>query len=161
MTNLEKFEYVVNHWFLKDGVVYAYKTQKPVIFYGDNGIGHRYNNINYYKKGARAAVYIHQAVYMLHHNRPIGEGMVIHHIDGDRLNNHPANLIELTRKQHQHIHAYQCDNPLRGISLHNNRLWEFSWYDDNGRHGKHFRMCQIPARPLNTNGADQHGGHKG
>ena len=25
---------------------------------------------------------------------------------------------------------------------------------DNGRHGKHFRMRQIPARPLNTNGAD-------
>lgn len=136
MTRQEQFEYVVNHWYLKDGIVYAYKTQKPVFFSGVNDTNHRFKTVKY--KGATAAVYIHQAVYILHHNRPIGDGMVIHHIDGNPLNNHPSNLIELTRKQHVRIHAYQCDDPLFGIDL-SHGAWRFIWHDADGRqHCKRF-----------------------
>lgn len=135
MTRQELFEYVVNRWYLKDGIVYAYKTQKPIAFTG-NKENHYYRTVK--SKRVVAAIYIHQAVYMLHHNRPIGDGMVIHHIDGNPLNNNPSNLIELTRKQHIRIHAYQCDDPLRGIQFQHG-AWVYRWADDDGRYcGKVF-----------------------
>ncbi|HDW9027132.1 TPA: HNH endonuclease [Escherichia coli] len=129
MTRQELFEYVKSHWYLKDGIVYSKLTDKPVAFSS--------NHLNHFSQmveidGKKSVVNIHAAVFMLYHNRPIGEGMHIHHIDGNPLNNHPSNLVELTPKQHKRIHAYQCDDPLRGIALRKG-AWELRWYDDDGR----------------------------
>lgn len=134
MTQQEQlFEYVVKNWYLKDGIVYSHHTQKPVAFSGVNNTNHHYQ-----KTTTNKAIYIHQAVYMLHHNRPIGEGMEIHHIDGNPMNNHPSNLVELTPRQHRRIHSYQSDDPLRGISLEKGS-WRFHWHDDDGpKHSKSF-----------------------
>ena len=30
---------------------------------------------------------------------------LVHHIDGDRSNNHPGNLVVMDRKEHYHIHG--------------------------------------------------------
>ena len=76
-------------------------------------------------------IYIHEAVFMLSHDRPVAAGMVIHHIDGDPLNNSLDNLIQLTPSQHKHIHAYMTDDPLRGLRLRYGR-WEFNWVDKEG-----------------------------
>ena len=75
---------------------------------------------------------------MLSHDRSVADGMVIHHIDGDPLNNALDNLIELTPSQHKHIHAYMTDDPLRGLRLRS-WGWEFRWIDNEGcRHSKSF-----------------------
>lgn len=136
MTRLEKFNYVIKHYYLQDNVVCSYRTRKPISFHL-NRSGHLYLPAG--AKRGRPNIKLHQAVFMLHHNRPIGEGMVIHHVDGDKLNNHPSNLVELTQTQHARIHAYQCDDPMRGITLCGG-CWRFRWDDDNGhRRGKSFR----------------------
>lgn len=131
MTRQEQFEYIINHWYLKDGVIYSHYTQKPVSFSHVNN-GHHYKNIRI--KGEETTIYVHQAAYMLHHSKPIGEDTHIHHIDGNPLNNYPTNLIELTPLQHRRLHTYQSNDPMRGIRLRRGRtLWEFRWHDDNGR----------------------------
>ena len=33
------------------------------------------------------------------------KGKVVHHIDGDRSNNHPGNLVVMNRKDHRMIHV--------------------------------------------------------
>lgn len=68
---------------------------------------------------------------MLYHDRQIAEGNHIHHIDGNKQNNAIENLIELTPKQHNRIHQYQCDDPMMSIYLHKG-AWQFQWFDDNG-----------------------------
>ncbi|HBD5487621.1 TPA: HNH endonuclease [Escherichia coli] len=136
MTRSEKFQYVIKHWFLQDGRVCSKITGKEISFSGMNASGHRRQGVQIGE--LRPVIYEHEAVYMLHHNRPIIEGMVIHHIDGNKLNNTPENLVELTHLQHHRIHAYQCDDPLRGIDLHKG-VWRFRWRDDDGhRRSKYF-----------------------
>lgn len=135
MERLDKFAYIVKHWYLQDNIVYSHLTRKPVTFCV-NGSGHLHLSLKV--KCGRLTISLHQAVFMLYHNRPIGEGMVIHHIDGNPLNNHPSNLVELTHTQHHRIHTYQCDDPMRGIDLHKG-YWRFRWLDDDGhRHEKDF-----------------------
>lgn len=137
MTRLEKFHYIVKNWYLQDGIVYSRHTRKPVA----TAVGHNNHlglTVRSPASGSTTTVYLHQAVFMLYHNRPVGDGLVIHHLDGDPLNNHPSNLVELTHTQHHRIHAYQCDDPLRGIDLHKGS-WRFRWIDDSGhQHEKDF-----------------------
>lgn len=126
-----KFQYIKSHWELRDGIVYSKRTGKPVSFPGKNPKGHCYtvvkiNGKNYY-------IFIHEAIFVLYHDRQIAKGKEIHHIDSNHENNSPDNLIELTRKQHFRIHKYQIDDPMRGIYLLKG-AWEFKWLDDNGRH---------------------------
>ena len=135
MTRSEKFHYVINHWFLQDGHVCSRRTGEKITF-SMHADGHLHMVVRF--EGKKPSIFYHEAVYMLHHNRPIIEGNDIHHIDGNKLNNHPSNLVELTHLQHHRIHAYQCDDPLRGIHFVHN-AWQFEWYDDDGRrHHKHF-----------------------
>ena len=127
--NNEKFKYIKRMWYLKDGVIYSKKTGKPVAFSSKNGNGRRQQNIKI--DGKRYSILIHEAIFMLFHDRPIAEWKEIHHRDGNYENNAPENLIELTPTQHQRIHKYQIDAPLRGIRL-NQGAWQFMWREDNG-----------------------------
>lgn len=131
MNNQIKYEYAKQHWELRDGIVYSKLTGNPVSFACKSGNGRRFQDINI--KGKRRSVFIHEAIFILHHNRPIAEGKEIHHKDGDHENNAIDNLVELTRTQHSRIHKYQANDPLRGIYL-NQGAWRFQWQDDNGRH---------------------------
>ncbi|EFC1475416.1 HNH endonuclease [Escherichia coli] len=130
MNNAIKFNHIRRLWFLKDGVVFSRWGNKPVSFSGKGRGGHCYTMVGI--NGKRYPIFIHDAVFMLHHNRAIAEDKEIHHVDGDHENNVIDNLIELTHKQHMRIHQYQIDDPLRGIYL-NRGAWEFKWYEDNGR----------------------------
>ncbi len=47
--------------------------------------------------------YVHHLVYLLEHGS-IPRGMHIHHIDHDKLNNDPANLIAMTPSEHHKYH---------------------------------------------------------
>ncbi len=130
MNNEFKFRHIKRLWYLEDGVIFTRWGNKPVVFSGKNREGHRFAIIKV--NGKPRSVYIHDAIFMLFHNRPIVEGNHIHHIDGNHQNNTINNLIELTPKQHKRIHRYQCQDPMRGIRL-GEGTWQFKWMDDNGR----------------------------
>lgn len=52
---------------------------------------------------------IHRIVY----ESFVGElikGMVIHHIDGNKINNHYKNLVQITYKEHNNIHKHEAWN---------------------------------------------------
>lgn len=137
MTNTDKFDYIINHWYLKNDVVYSREADRSVSFIK--------NKRGYHTISVKVAtehymmISEHEAVFVLHHKRPIGDGMVIHHKDHNKLNNTPDNLVELTQKQHRRIHAYQNGDPLRGITQRKGS-WVFQWPDDEGKlHTKYFR----------------------
>lgn len=131
MNNNEiKFEHIKKLWYLKDGIVYSKRTGKPKTFPSKNNKGRRFQLIKV--NGKHYPVLIYEALFMLFHDRPIVEGKELHHIDGNYENNAIENLIELTPAQHRRIHAYQTDNPMRGISL-NKGTWFLQWRDDNSR----------------------------
>lgn len=131
MSNQIKYEYVKEHWQLRDGIVYSRRTGKPISFAGKGKQGHRFTNapIN----GKQYYFLIHEAVFVLFHDRPVAENKEIHHKDGDPENNAIDNLVELTRKQHKRIHQFQCNAPMRGIYL-DQGTWHFQWLDDYGIH---------------------------
>lgn len=37
--------------------------------------------------------------------RPLRRGEIVHHVDGDRLNNHPENLQVISRREHIRLHV--------------------------------------------------------
>lgn len=46
----------------------------------------------------------HQLIAMQKIGRPLRDGEEVHHIDGNRLNNHPDNLMVVTRNEHVTFH---------------------------------------------------------
>lgn len=130
MRNKIKFDHIKRLWFLKDGVIFTRWGNKPVAFANKTNNGRRFQQINI--DGKTHPVLIHDALFMLHHNRPIAEGKEIHHINGDYENNAIDNLAELTRTQHRRIHLYQCNDPMRGIVL-DKGAWFFLWRENNGK----------------------------
>jgi hypothetical protein len=57
-------------------------------------------------RGARGYIYEHQLVVAETEGLTrIPEGLQIHHIDGDGLNNSPSNLMMVTPAEHRRIHA--------------------------------------------------------
>lgn len=46
----------------------------------------------------------------------VPRGFVLHHVDGNKLNNHPSNLMLVTPRQHRLIHAYERATTIRSRS---------------------------------------------
>lgn len=47
----------------------------------------------------------HRHVMELKLGRKLGSAEVVHHVDGNPLNNDPDNLVTLSRSEHQRLHA--------------------------------------------------------
>jgi HNH endonuclease len=60
--------------------------------------GYRYIFVN----GRKIAE--HRQIVAQREGRQLGSNEVVHHVDGDPLNNHPANLVILTRAEHMRLH---------------------------------------------------------
>lgn len=58
-----------------------------------------------YHRNNRTGIFEHVEVWERHHGQSVPEGLQIHHIDGDKLNNDPANLIALTPTEHKRVHS--------------------------------------------------------
>jgi len=51
----------------------------------------------------------YRKIYEHHHQSSLLEGIDIHHIDGNRFNNTPTNLLAVTLEEHYNIHKSQND----------------------------------------------------
>ena len=89
----------------------------------------------------------HQIVYEKHYG-PVAAGLLIHHIDGDRTNNAPENLVALTMRDHMRTHS-------AGWSLRDSVWWHRCtrcgvWDMEQGfyvsRSGKVDNLCKPCAR---------------
>ena len=49
--------------------------------------------------------FLHRLIFEDYHNCKLDKSDVIHHIDGDKTNNHPTNLICMSRKAHAILHS--------------------------------------------------------
>ena len=64
---------------------------------------HGYYRISSRKEGNNGKI-LHRLIFEDYHNCKLDKNDVIHHIDGDKMNNHPTNLICMSRKAHQLLH---------------------------------------------------------
>lgn len=48
--------------------------------------------------------FLHRLIFEDYHDCKLDKNDIIHHIDGDTLNNHPANLICISKKAHNLLH---------------------------------------------------------
>lgn len=58
-----------------------------------------------YRRNYRTGRLEHVEVWERHHGRTKPEGYDVHHIDRNKLNNDPANLLLVTRLEHKRIHS--------------------------------------------------------
>ncbi|WP_224695974.1 HNH endonuclease [Escherichia coli] len=108
-----KYEYVIKNWELRGGIVYSKHTGKPIIF-SLNKTNKRLcrssviPNAQRQETGIKGIlIWRHEAVWMLHHNKPIPDGcFAIHHIDNNKLNDVPDNLILLSTRLHCLYHHF-------------------------------------------------------
>lgn len=131
MNNELKFNHMKRLWYLEGGVIKTRHGNRPIKFRPD-WKGYLTTDTQCGEK--RFRITQHEALFMLFYDRPITDGKEIHHIDGNKQNNAIDNLIELTPTQHQRIHKYQIDDPMRGLYL--DKTWCYAWFDDNGVHHK-------------------------
>lgn len=72
--------------------------------YGTATLSNRgYYRISSHKEGNKNKS-LHRLVFEDYHNCTLDNKDVIHHIDGDALNNHPANLICMSQAAHNKLH---------------------------------------------------------
>ena len=58
-----------------------------------------------YRRNNDGGLFEHVEVWERHNKRRVPQGHQIHHIDGDKLNNDPANLEAVTPTEHKRIHS--------------------------------------------------------
>jgi hypothetical protein len=51
--------------------------------------------------GKKGSISLHRLVFWMNHQRDIRYGMVVNHIDHDKLNNHPSNLAECSLSENR------------------------------------------------------------
>lgn len=58
-----------------------------------------------YRRNNRTGIFEHVEVWERHHGQSVPDGHQIHHVDGDKLNNDPSNLLAVTPTDHKRIHS--------------------------------------------------------
>jgi hypothetical protein len=69
-----------------------------------------------YRRNTTTGTFEHVEVWQLAHGEPVPAGYQVHHIDRDKTNNHPDNLVALTPTDHKRIHS--------GCELRNGEWWK-------------------------------------
>ena len=58
-----------------------------------------------YRRNNRTGRFEHVEVWERHHGQSVPDGYQIHHLDGNKLNNDPANLLAVTPTDHKRLHS--------------------------------------------------------
>ena len=102
--NAEKIQYVMENYYLDEGVVYRRDTHEVVPFNSKVRTGHRFKTIKI--NGKQISLCIHDAIWMLANNKPLPDGdFEVHHVDFNMLNNDPDNLVLMSNRMHQLYHS--------------------------------------------------------
>lgn len=70
----------------------------------------------YPRLNKRGYVYEHQYVAEKKIGRPLRENEVVHHIDRNKTNNHPDNLMVLTKEEHSKLHQREMQEARKRLS---------------------------------------------
>lgn len=76
----------------------------PPAWYDWNGIRWYRNNPGYYLGIGGDGRRLHIAIWEDANRRPLPEGLIVHHVDHDKANNDPGNLMATTRADHNRHH---------------------------------------------------------
>ena len=100
-------------------------TSGPPAWYEWNGTRWHRNRLGYYQNNV--GVLMHTCVWESVHGRRVPDDWIVHHIDHDRGNNQPRNLLAMSRTDHLREHgllgAPQTPAAKRKISLGQRRSW--------------------------------------
>jgi hypothetical protein len=69
-----------------------------------------------YRRNNRSGRFEHVEAWERHHGCAVPDGLQIHHLDGDKLNNHPDNLVAVTPTEHKRLHS--------GCELRDGEWWK-------------------------------------
>ena len=83
--------------------------------FGTGYIKDGYIRISSIKQGNHGQ-YLHRLVYEKHHGK-LSDGMVVHHKNGNKLDNSLDNLIAMPLKEHVHHHVSEIINKLIGEAI--------------------------------------------
>ena len=62
--------------------------------------------LQFFNKINRKWVWLHRFIAQIFYGKPIPKGYEVHHIDKNKLNNSPDNLVVISKEEHQRIHSY-------------------------------------------------------
>jgi len=77
----------------------------PPAWYDWNGTRWYRNNPGYYIDVVGDGRRLHIAIWEKANERPLPDGLIVHHVDHDKSNNDPSNLIATTRADHNRHHG--------------------------------------------------------
>lgn len=86
----------------------TYTGRRDVIAYGAQN--YTPADVGYYRCTTGDRHYLHRRVYVDHHGE-LPPDWDVHHIDHDKANNDPANLIALSKDDHTRLHAAEAVMP--------------------------------------------------
>lgn len=58
-----------------------------------------------YRRNNRSGRFEHVEAWERYHGRAVPDGMQVHHLDGDKLNNDPGNLLACDPTTHKRLHS--------------------------------------------------------
>ena len=75
--------------------------------------------LQFFNKRNRKWVWLHRFIAQIFYGKPIPTGHEVHHIDKNKLNNSPNNLMVISKEEHRRIHSYDRSKLKDGIRFFN------------------------------------------
>ena len=111
----------------------TYVTKDRILKQSVDSVGYPYVNLSDYKKQKTFRVHQLVAVAFLNHTPDKHKGLVIDHIDGNKLNNMTTNLQLITNKKNTSKDRKNKTSKYTGVSLHKQSNKWLAQFKENGR----------------------------